>query len=98
MWALPSQNKVQKESLGSPVYRHWLMDVKDPMLSFVKSGRDIADTLYKAQIPARPNLQRALHQQHTQPMMLPRSLLLRTNKECVCVCVCWHLAYFKLRL
>ena len=50
-----------------PVCQHLLVDVKDPMVSFVKSRPAIAGTINKFQ-NCCPNLQRALHQRHSRTL------------------------------
>ena len=62
---------------GCPICQHSLVDVKDPMVSFVKSRWAIVGTMNNLQIPTLP----AVAQPPPQSKVLPHSLVLHTNGE-----------------
>ena len=67
---------------GLPVCQNLLVDIKDPMVSFVKIRHVIAGTLSKFQIPARTS-----REHHISSTAIPSandatsSLVLHMNKE-----------------
>ena len=63
-----------------PVFQHSLVDVKDAMMSFVKSRRGIAGTMAKF-LPKLEEGIASATQPHPQPMTLPHSLVLHADEE-----------------